>query len=1123
MAVTINKKFWGSSYVSYFDLSKIVFTSPNITSPAAAGTRSHILPGGKYIGTWYEATDYMFRAASDQRSPKEQLNSNTKQDTFFNTLTLTAPFDFNIHSTAQVTLERNDLSLLSERVVSDSDNYASVSNVGSYTATTSGVTLTLLGPTGASEWVFGDNKAEYVWWNSSGISRYENVQIYVSYNDGGSWTLNQTAINDGQATVIPTQSSNTAKVKVVFNDVSSISDSFVINSYISYKPTDDTTMDKLIPDQPYLSTSDAYTKVAGYTLTVGGYVYKILYDTYCESYKYSIADNMWVPTGWSNSPGIFNTTGAFIIIDNIVYILSGGTYVFWSYDIINDSWASLDAPIVDIYSPIYMDNLGEADVIYCMSRCTVQLGLKFYKYTVSTDTWSLYKSYSLAEYSAGTLSTSSYFWKNDTKIYTYVFDKYSSAGVYGIGIYNITNGFLVYNANVTESVHDSPPISASGTYSKSGSYEYHLSVSAGGIPGSFNLNYQYSDYFGNSGTGVILATNIAAYVPITIGYHGLQITFEGTDVVNVAKTWDIHYYNSTSCVMGKPFFCRAARGPNYFFGFISTDDNTKNFFYSTLSGTSVIGLGDITISASNFNLASGINNQFYITEANSTVGTSYLYRYDIIDDVLCYLPGSDTLFDEITPTKNITCLDDTIYIVEGVKSNRIWNTTFSGTWSSLSSTPLSNTTYVSDPYFTHKYWAYLNNDGTNLYYIRGQEEKSFYKYNMSTWSQLLDLPYRAKSYFYMDYVSASGCFYAIQGATTTGFWRYNNDNTWDILAPTPSALDVRCSIKAFDDSVYVLKGNISGKLYKYSTSANTWDIKTDYPGDITKIAWGITNSGTLLRFLEDSVPPHVYSYDTSADEWLMNNVVGLTSSGILSITGESSGRYIYALSKIGTGVSNDTVKIYKIDMNDFTVISGTSNYDPESSIPGSWLTPEAITSGAIMYNTSLTLSGVVGTEVLSAGDKLYCWSSSLLGTTSSNTAFVNPKNSVIFEVTLGEAYGCKLTAWDDDTHTTTNNKILAEGHYKATCVAYRAGLGTKQLPTSNRISNSMVHPPASDIILKGNDSFYGTFDLRFAANGGYTGSEHGEYILFMPRLDDIDETFTNGNYDFVTTLHYSYT
>ena len=88
---------------------------------------------------------------------------------------------------------------------------------------------------------------------------------------------------------------------------------------------------------------------------------------------------------------------------------------------------------------------------------------------------------------------------------------------------------------------------------------------------------------------------------------------------------------------------------------------------------------------------------------------------------------------------------------------------------------------------------------------------------------------------------------------------------------------------------------------------------------------------------------------------------------------------------------------------------------------------------------------------------------------------------------------------------------------------YKAGLGTKEEPLSDQTADAMAHPPGIDVPLAGNVSYYGDFDMIYVANGGTTGTQSGEYLYFTPRLDNIDETFSSGNYDFVTTLHYQYT
>ena len=165
---------------------------------------------------------------------------------------------------------------------------------------------------------------------------------------------------------------------------------------------------------------------------------------------------------------------------------------------------------------------------------------------------------------------------------------------------------------------------------------------------------------------------------------------------------------------------------------------------------------------------------------------------------------------------------------------------------------------------------------------------------------------------------------------------------------------------------------------------------------------------------------------------------------------------------------------------------------------------------------------------------------------ASSDFFMTLENCIIFEVINGEAYNCRLTAWDDDSHNSTSNKVLDEEHYRVNCAAYKGTDGDKFEPIFKEADSGtyystlrqggqgyywgyygwtvdpscLVYPPKNGKILKGNEFYYGDFDLVHIPTE-YT--EHGEYLIFQPYLYGMDDTFTAGNYDFVTTLHYQYT
>lgn len=240
------------------------------------------------------------------------------------------------------------------------------------------------------------------------------------------------------------------------------------------------------------------------------------------------------------------------------------------------------------------------------------------------------------------------------------------------------------------------------------------------------------------------------------------------------------------------------------------------------------------------------------------------------------------------------------------------------------------------------------------------------------------------------------------------------------------------------------------------------------------------------------------------------------------------------------------------DFSTDTTLSGLCLYNPEATQSGilqynrnnyavidSTTYHGTVTLSGITYRKhTFNLSGGVGDGTVISGswtttsgvNRVYNWPNLL-----TNTSWSNAQNSVVFQVINGEAYNCRLTAWDDDSHSTTANQVLDGLHYKVVVYAYKAGhvqaggtLGStvatpgtqKELPRSNNIVDSMVFPPGINIPLKGDERYYGDFDLIHVPVE-YT--EHGEYLAFTPYLYGMDDTFVAGNYDFVTTLHYQYT
>lgn len=146
----------------------------------------------------------------------------------------------------------------------------------------------------------------------------------------------------------------------------------------------------------------------------------------------------------------------------------------------------------------------------------------------------------------------------------------------------------------------------------------------------------------------------------------------------------------------------------------------------------------------------------------------------------------------------------------------------------------------------------------------------------------------------------------------------------------------------------------------------------------------------------------------------------------------------------------------------------------------------------------------------------------LYGTTVSG---FHIQNSVKFEVTSGECYDVRLTAWDDVSHNSTSNYLIDNEMVKVSAVAYRYTTGTGIV--SNPETVVEVEAPVYNWTLKGNttvsgqgNAYYGDFDMIYA---NPTTGHTGDVLIFRPLLDNIDASVPYGVHDFVVTLHYSYT
>jgi len=165
----------------------------------------------------------------------------------------------------------------------------------------------------------------------------------------------------------------------------------------------------------------------------------------------------------------------------------------------------------------------------------------------------------------------------------------------------------------------------------------------------------------------------------------------------------------------------------------------------------------------------------------------------------------------------------------------------------------------------------------------------------------------------------------------------------------------------------------------------------------------------------------------------------------------------------------------------------------------------------------MSVDHVTGSGTIADGSELKSW-----GTLTGEIDY-STEDSVVFTVTAGEAYNCRLTAWDDVTHSTTLNTLIFNDRVRVSSLAFCA-TNTVNDPQESFSPLNYVFGPIHNRIFKGNTVYggtryyYGDFDLVYRADS----SVIGDFLIFKPHLE-IDTSVPYGVHDFVIVLHYSYT
>lgn len=329
-----------------------------------------------------------------------------------------------------------------------------------------------------------------------------------------------------------------------------------------------------------------------------------------------------------------------------------------------------------------------------------------------------------------------------------------------------------------------------------------------------------------------------------------------------------------------------------------------------------------------------------------------------------------------------------------------------------------------------------------------------------------------------------------------------NGGQWVVTAETED----HCVLLYFATSIRPVKvtfNSVAGYEAKY------FDIKATYAPTNSGIDCATTSGITWTTLYDGTNQDNMLEYTNDTQTFSFSNVKPFTHLRF--------GFYSKWVVSNGYSMQDCTVSGYN---NDDTITTQKAIYVGQEEIiyaanaqPG--------TSDDVDVILDLD-SGTEGTGTVVSGTTIATWGWPGSWPSRTSEPDVNSTDSVIFELTIGEAYNCRLTAWDDATHTTTLNELISSDRCRVSCAAYNAN-GTATVPTENE-GVSFIHPPVLNKIFKGNvvyegeNLYYGDFDMIYR-----TGEVLGDYLIFKPMLYNIDDSISYGIHDYVITLHYSYT
>lgn len=419
-----------------------------------------------------------------------------------------------------------------------------------------------------------------------------------------------------------------------------------------------------------------------------------------------------------------------------------------------------------------------------------------------------------------------------------------------------------------------------------------------------------------------------------------------------------------------------------------------------------------------------------------------------------------------------------------------------------------------------------SNDTKDVFMTDNTDYYTYYRILILNNTSLVDLTGENDAWD-KDYYAISGLtFYGYEYSTDPGTGHvvlYSFDD--DVNSRELHVVNAEPVAGAPINTTHDTNTNVEGTI-NISQFLNSSVLTTKYLVDVDKAG---TSTDYQTQASGNSVSPVISGTTGAAGTTGTTTIAedaGIVTNGYIDVTGETKieNGYIHSnLSGQQAGLTySDNEYDITTDITYTTVISGavasgtigdvavtgyTNRYEDRDSAPRSEF-----------YDISIT--DTVGSGIISQTTTLYLWEQKA---TLEDVEF-STHDSIVFEVTQGEAYDCRLTAWDDVTHSTTVNHLIAGDYVRVSALAFRAK-GTVLAPEFSLSPDNYIASPVYNRIFKGNtvyngtNYYYGDFDLSARTETDMIG----DYLIFKPMLYEIAETVPYGIHDHVIVFHYTYT